>query len=185
MKGKNPGNFLPARKSGDMSYEHMNKTTAILCCLIASLLAFVPISMGEPFVDAKTNLQVTAPDDWTSAPDGENLLITSPDSLATITLMSFDAGDVTAAMSGMTDELAKILTDIVMDDETREHDLNGLPAVSARGTALHTGTPVSFAFAVVDAGDHCLIVLAFGTEEGMEKHSAEIDTIFDSIKMND
>jgi len=160
--------------------------------LIASLLAVVVLVgtsasfvRAEPLIDSRTQLQATPPEGWTVETKDDTLTVTSPDSLATVVMMTLDSGDIDAALAGLGEELAKIVTDLKISDETKEHELNGLPAISASGTAKLEGTPVDLAVAVVDAGDHCLLVFALGTTEGLQAHSDAVNAMFASIQKND
>jgi predicted Zn-dependent protease len=161
----------------------MKKTTALLSLLVLTLvLGFAGLARAEPFINHETKLQVTAPDDWKAEPGEDSLSITAPDAEAVVVMMAVDAADINAAVQGMSEELAKIVTDIKVNEEIKEHEVDGMKAASFSGTAVHENTNVEFHIAIVDAGDKCLIVFAYGSKDGIATHTDAINGIFESIK---
>ena len=123
----------------------------------------------------------TLPEGWHSTLKKAVRTVNSPDEKITVTMTPVVADDVDAAFKALDKELADVVEDLDVTQVTRT-TVNDLETVYFKGTTVSGEEPVRVTAAIVDAGDHCLIVVATGSEESIEKYGKVMKGMFKSIR---
>jgi hypothetical protein len=163
----------------------MNRFSHLLVAVVALLLAAVPaLADGTVITQKSTGLSVTLPEDWKTKTEGDLIESASPDDLCQMLIFKVDPDNLDAAL-GAIDSALTDLGELKFEGEPEKMTVNELPAVTVQGTAKVKDAKVHVAAAVVDAGEHCLVVLVFGGDEALAKHADATRGIFHSVKKKD
>jgi hypothetical protein len=89
-----------------------------------------------------------------------------------------DFDEVTKALG---EELAKQIQDLKFDGEPKSDKHNGMDHASVSGSGKVDGKEILFSADILEA-KKTLIVLSFGSAEGIQKHAAAFSQLVKSIK---
>jgi hypothetical protein len=152
-----------------------------LLCSAAVFVGLVGVATAETFVEQSTGLAITSPDSWKST-TGDPLTVSSPDDLVQVIVTTVPSDSVEEAVKQLSVELTKIFTDIKVEGDLQETKINDMDCVYLSGDAKIEGNiDIEFTMAIVDAGDNCLIVVGFGTPEGIKAHHDDAVGIIRSV----
>ena len=155
--------------------------------LLFVLVALTCLAPAASFADTATHedagVSVWTPDDWKSDIDDATKIVTSPDEEVMIAFMVLEANELDAALELMEAELSKFIQNIEGEGEPEETEINGLKAIVAEGSGEVDGEEVELGLALIQTPKgKVLMVVGVGSEDGIEKHGAQIEKVLGSIK---
>jgi hypothetical protein len=160
----------------------MNRHLVRLAAL-ALLLVPAPASADE-YVNKESGLEFELPEGWTTEEDGTVRVIRSPDDELFVVMTALDPAGLEPAKEAMDEELADVVEDVQVTSVTFM-TLNNMEACYVNGTGVYREQKLKFKSVVVDAGDHCLLVMGMGSEDALKKHGKTMREMFKSIRKAD
>jgi hypothetical protein len=140
----------------------------------------LPLS-SETFTHAKSGLQFDLPEGWTAEPDGEQMVVSSPDDTFSVVFWVAEDEEFQAAVESLDEELGKTIKNIKMTNEGKEGTHNGMPYFSANGTGQVEGVAVLWSVDLLMAKKP-VIILTFAATEHYNKHIGAYKKLVASIK---
>ena len=148
--------------------------------LIAGVAFLMALCAAKASAGEHAGLCFDLPEGWHSTVKGNTRMVNSPDEKVTLTMVSVSHDDLDATVKDLDKELEGVEDiDVV---EMKKATVNELPTVYVKGTGVSGDRNVRITAAIVDAGDHCLVVLAMGSEESLEKYGKATRDLFKSIR---
>lgn len=138
-------------------------------------------SSGETFRNQQAGVAFTVPEGWKAEPNGEVIQVSSPDEAVTVVLWVPKEDTFEATIQALGDELDKILTDVTVDGDAKEFEINGIPTYAVSGTGVLDGTPVSWDIAVLN-GKKAFIALVVSESAKLAKHQASFTQLLSSFR---
>jgi predicted Zn-dependent protease len=157
------------------------KLLVLAVALLAPALAW---AAGTTYTHKASHVSFVIPDDWKVEAEDDELTASAPnDGLHLFVHLVGDAKELKEALDGLDEEMDEVLDDIHVAGDVEEGKANDLPAAYVHGTAKYKGSNILWLAAVIDAGDHVVVVSVFGSEEGVKKHADAAKAIFQSAKV--
>ena len=138
-------------------------------------------SEGKTFTHEAGGITFTLPAGWKAEPDGEQITASPAEGGISIVLWVAEEDDFEEASKALGTELGKQVKNLKLDGEPKEGTHNGMPYASVRGSGQIEGEEIIFSADLL-AAKKPVIILSFGTAEGLKKHSAEYVELVKSIK---
>ncbi len=137
----------------------------------------------QHFEDKAADNQIDVPKDWTAAPTGDSLLITSPDKQVFIELSaSLSMGKDKADEPKLIARLEKSLQNVKRTTPVTKAAQNGLSGWKFGGNATKGGKAYDWeSFALEDAAGKGAFGLVYASTADLASHRAIIDKILSSI----
>jgi hypothetical protein len=160
-------------------------STKFLASLALGLSLFftAPRSRAETMYYPAAKIALEVPDDWKTEHKDEVLTAEAPNGQLHVIMKSIKGCEnLKAALDEVDQALDESFTHAHNVGETEETEVHGLKATQVHGVATLEGHEIKWTAFVVENGHHFLLVVAFGTEEGLEKHAEEAKVIFQSIR---
>ncbi len=121
------------------------------------------------------------PAGWKAEPDGEQITASPADGGISIVLWVTKENDFEAAAEALGEELGKQIKNLKLDGDPKEGTHNGMPYAAVRGSGQIEGEDIIFSADLL-AAKKPVIILSFGTAEGLQKYAAEYGQLVKSIK---
>jgi hypothetical protein len=138
-------------------------------------------SEGQTFTHEAGGITFTLPAGWKAEPDGEQITASPADGGLSIVLWVTKEDDFEDAAKALGEELGKQIKNLKFDGEPKEGTHNGMSYESVKGSGQIEGQDIIFSADLL-AAKKPVIILSFGTAEGLEKHSGEYAELVKSIK---
>ena len=162
---------------------------ALVCALAAAVAptaggvnaAPAAAQEGKTFTHEAGGITFTLPDGWTAEPDGEQITASPEGGGISIVLWVTQEDDFEAASEALGEELGKQVKNLKLDGEPKEGTHNGMSYASVKGSGQIEGKDVIFSADLL-AAKKPVIILSFGTAEGLQKYSGQYAQLVKSIK---
>lgn len=132
--------------------------------------------------DRDSGIRFYPPDDWDAEVDGRDLYLGPEDESVWVTVWQEGDMGLQEATKKAPQLLSRFLTDIEVDEDSETGEENGVPVVWLSGSGESEGDEYSWQATFVQA-DHLVIFLTVGDEESLDKHSALLDELDESIEL--
>jgi hypothetical protein len=136
---------------------------------------------AKSFTHEAAGVTFNLPAGWTAEPDGDQLTVSPAGGGIGVVFWVTDEEDAAKALG---EELAKQIKNLKFDGEPKADKHNGMDHASVSGTGQIGGEDILFSADFLEA-KKSLIVLTFGSLEGLKKHSAGYSQLVKSIKLVD
>lgn len=153
-----------------------------LALMMAMPMSISP-ALAETHTHAGAGLSFDAPDEWAASADGDVLVLTPEDETMVTMFWASEAENLEAVVGALDEELAKVISDINVEEDAKEEEVNGLPVVYSAGTGTVEGQAAHWMVAVVMA-DKPVILLTTFVGDGLANHASDFKTMLDSIRSN-
>lgn len=138
-------------------------------------------SSGGTFTNQEAGVSFTVPAGWKAEPNGEVIQVSSPDEAVTVVLWVPTEDTFEATIQALGDELDKMLTDVTVEGDAQELEINGIKTYVVTGTGVLDGTPVAWDIAVL-AGKKAFIALVLGESASLSKHQPAFRQMMQSFR---
>ena len=137
---------------------------------------------GEaPVEDREAGVQYVIPAGWRyELVPGFSMLSTTDRSLRVAMLVS-PAGNEAEIENALRTEISRVVQEFKREGDLQKREINGIPAVTARGTGVYEGKPVRLIANRLEA-KKTVYTIALAVPGEFEKHQAEIDRFVGSVK---
>ncbi|MBF0500274.1 MAG: hypothetical protein HQM09_09080 [Candidatus Riflebacteria bacterium] len=155
------------------------------CVMMA--LAFICLVSGSAFATtlthAKAKVEITVPDTWKSAQDGDVMTLSAPDDSMSVVFMIMDSAAADKAFESIDKDLEKNLGPITWanDGKAIDEKINDMPTSEWNGKTKD-GKMMVDCLSIDTPSDKALGVYWFSTEESEKKYEADIATIVKGLK---
>jgi hypothetical protein len=161
-----------------------HRVATLLSALLLLSLFAAPIAHADTRVHQKAKIQLWVPDHW-DVEDGDDdmLLLSEPGGEAAVVFLVLKAKDLETALGAIDKEISKFVTDVQVQGEPEEMDVNGMPAVVIDAKGKVEGKKVDLGLMVVKTpAGKALLVLAMCESSKMKKHEAVFLKVMKSLK---
>lgn len=141
-------------------------------------------SAGKTFTHEDGGITFTLPAGWKAEPDGAQITASPEGGGISIVLWVTEEDDFEAASESLGEELGKQIKNLKLDGEPKEGTHNGMSYAAVRGSGQIEGEEIIFSADLL-AAKKPVIILSFGTAEGLQKHAGEYAQLVKSIKKVD
>jgi len=138
-------------------------------------------SEPKTFTHEAGGITFTVPAGWKAEPDGEQITVSPEEGGISIVLWVTKEDDFEDAAKALGEELGKQVKNLKFDGEPKEGTHNGMSYESVKGSGQIEGQDIIFSADLL-AAKKPVIILSFGTAEGLQKHSGEYTELVKSIK---
>ena len=161
--------------------------------LLAGAVAAVPFNTSavaapaaaaqeaKTFTHEGAGVTFDLPAGWKAEADGEQLTVAPAGGGVSLVFWVPEEDDFDAAAKALGEELAKQIQDLKFDGEPKSDKHNGMDHASVSGSGKVGGKEILFSADILEA-KKTLIILSFGTAEGIQKHAAAFSSLVKSIK---
>jgi hypothetical protein len=150
--------------------------------MAASGSAIKLIPVDETFSHEASGIQFDVPTGWKAEPDGEQMVISSPDDTFSVVFWVAEEDEFEAAVGALDEELAKTIKKKKVTGEGKKGTHNGMPYYSESGTGEVEGVAVHWSVDLLKAKKP-VIILTFAASEFFNKHINGYKKLVTSIKM--
>ena len=149
--------------------------------IAASSLAIHLNPGDETFTHEASGIQFDVPTGWKAEPDGEQMVISSPDDTFSVVFWVAEENEFEAAAEALDEELAKTIKKLKVSGEGKKGTHNGMPYYSENGTGEVEGVAVHWSVDLLKAKKP-VIILTFAATEFFNKHINSYKKLVTSIK---
>lgn len=157
--------------------------------IYGSLLVMVLLGIAsslfavEVLTHPEAQVEITVPDSWKQAPEGNVLKITAPDESMAVVFMVLSPSETDKALAEVDAELEKAIGEITWENEGNATDteVNGMQGDLWNGTAKEGKFQVE-CIALNTPSGKTLGIYWFDTPESEVKYEKDIDTIVNGLK---
>lgn len=135
---------------------------------------------GELFTHADGGIQFTVPGDWGAEPDGDSIVLSSPDGAVGVMLYVLDAETLKLAAEALDVEIEKVVSEPVVSDKSETMKINGLDVFATTGKGKIEDQPVDFIVMIV-MGKKPVMIFAVADSASFEKNKPQINALMQSI----
>ena len=172
-----------------MRLKHLLLCAAVVCALAAAAPAARNVnaapaaaqSEGKTFTHQAGGITFTLPAGWKAEPDGEQITASPADGGISIVFWVPEEETFEAAADALGEELGKQVKNLKLDGEPKEGTHNGMSYAAVKGSGQIEGEDIIFSADLLGA-KRPVIILSFGTAEGLQKYAAEYGQLVQSIK---
>lgn len=146
-------------------------------------LTVISVAFATTVTHSGAGLRFEVPDDWEAVEQDEDdgiLTIAAPENQVVLQVWVEEEETIEAALEALGEALPDQFEAVELDEETKEVELHGLPALAVNGTAEKDGTPVKLLIAVV-MSEKPVVFLGVATNEGVEAYNEAVSAMFASI----
>ncbi|HEX6185337.1 MAG TPA: hypothetical protein VFZ44_15740 [Pyrinomonadaceae bacterium] len=136
---------------------------------------------AKTFTHEGAGVTFDVPAGWKAEADGEQVTVSPAGGGVSLVFWVPEEDDFDEAAKALGEELAKQIQDLKFDGEPKVDKHNGMDHASVTGTGKVGGKEIHFSADILEA-KKTLIVLSFGTMEGIQKHATEFSQLVKSIK---
>lgn len=136
---------------------------------------------GKTFTHEAGGITFTLPAGWKAEPDGEQIVASPAEGGISIVLWVAEEDDFEKASEALGEELGKQIKNLKLDGEPKEGTHNGMSYASVKGSGQIEGQDIIFSADLL-AAKKPVIILSFGTADGLQKHAGEYAELVKSIK---
>ena len=140
-----------------------------------------PADSEGVFHDDNAGIRLQAPKGWKTRLDGEQLVITSPDSTLTMVFW-VPEGSFDSAIKDLDHQLSRRIKRMKTTTSGSESSTNGMPIYTVAGTGEVDGNDIQWSVDIIKAPKKPTIVLSVAQPGAWDKYSAEIKEFVASIK---
>ncbi|MCA1618761.1 MAG: DUF1795 domain-containing protein [Acidobacteria bacterium] len=140
-----------------------------------------PAQDARTFTHEGAGVTFELPAGWEAEPDGEQLTVAPAGGGVSLVFWVPEEEDFDAASKALGEELAKQIQDLKFDGEPKSDKHNGMDHASVSGSGKVGGKEILFSADILEA-KRTLIILSFGSAEGIQKHAAAFSSLVKSIK---
>jgi hypothetical protein len=155
-------------------------TIAIACGLLLSLTA---VTAAETTKINKAKVSVWFPDNWKMEKEGTMLMIGDPADEVGLGFVSVAAKNLDEVLAELDKEIAGFATDVKLDGQPEETEINGMKAVVVDGKGKVEGKKAGLSVAVIERpGGQALIVFGGIELSKLKKHEKTLAKILTSLR---
>lgn len=136
---------------------------------------------GKTFTHEDGGITFTLPEGWKAEPDGAQITASPEGGGISIVLWVTEEDDFEAASEALGAELGKQIKNLKLDGDPKEGTHNGMQYAAVRGSGQIEGEDIIFSADLL-AAKKPVIILSFGTADGLQKHAAEYTELVKSIR---
>jgi hypothetical protein len=136
---------------------------------------------GKTFTHEAGGITFTLPAGWKAEPEGEQITASPEEGGISIVLWVTEEDDFEDASKELGQELGKQVKNLKLDGEPKEGTHNGMSYASVKGSGQIEGQDIIFSADLL-AAKKPVIILSFGTAEGLQKYADEYAELVKSIK---
>lgn len=140
-----------------------------------------PADSEGVFHDDNAGIRLQAPKGWKTKLDGEQLVITAPDSSMTMVFW-VPEGNFESAIKDLDHQLSRKIKRMKTTTNGSESSTNGMPIYTVAGTGEVDGNDIEWSVDIIKAPKKPTIVLSIAQPGAWDKYSAEIKEFVASIK---
>jgi flagellum-specific peptidoglycan hydrolase FlgJ len=140
-----------------------------------------PADSEGVFHDDNAGIRLRAPKGWKTKLDGEQLVITAPDSSMTMVFW-VPEGSFESAIKDLDRQLSGKIKRMKTTTNGSESSTNGMPIYTVAGTGEVDGNDIEWSVDIIKAPKKPTIVLSVAQPGAWDKYSAEIKEFVASIK---
>lgn len=140
-----------------------------------------PADSEGVFHDDNAGIRLQAPKGWKTKLDGEQLVITAPDSSMTMVFW-VPEGSFESAIKDLDHQLSRKIKRMKTTTNGSESSTNGMPIYTVAGTGEVDGNDIEWSVDIIKAPKKPTIVLSIAQPGAWDKYSAEIKEFVASIK---
>ena len=140
-----------------------------------------PAQDARTFTHEGAGVTFDVPAGWKAEADGEQVTVAPAGGGVSLVFWVPEEDDFDAAAKALGEELAKQIQELKFDGEPKADKHNGMDHASVSGSGKVGGKEILFSADILEA-KKTLIVLSFGTMEGIQKHATEFAQLVKSIK---
>jgi flagellum-specific peptidoglycan hydrolase FlgJ len=140
-----------------------------------------PADSEGVFHDDNAGIRLQAPKGWKTKLDGEQLVITAPDSSMTMVFW-VPEGSFESAIKDLDRQLSRKIKRMKTTTNGSESSTNGMPIYTVAGTGEVDGNDIEWSVDIIKAPKKPTIVLSVAQPGAWDKYSAEIKEFVASIK---
>jgi outer membrane lipoprotein-sorting protein len=140
-----------------------------------------PADSEGVFHDDNAGIRLQAPKGWKTKLDGEQLVITAPDSSMTMVFW-VPEGSFESAIKDLDRQLSRKIKRMKTTTNGSESSTNGMPIYTVAGTGEVDGNDIEWSVDIINAPKKPTIVLSVAQPGAWDKYSAEIKEFVASIK---
>lgn len=157
------------------------KIKAVLVTVFVATLAVSVSAQDEGvFSHADGGIQFTAPIGWEAEPDGDSIVLSSPDGAVGVMLYVLNAETLELAAEALDVEIGKMVSDPVVSDKSETMKINGLDVFATTGKGKIEGQAVDFIVLIV-MGKKPVMIFAVAESASFEKNKPQINALMQSI----
>ncbi|MBV9928392.1 MAG: hypothetical protein JOZ96_25475 [Acidobacteria bacterium] len=138
-------------------------------------------SETKTFTHEAGGITFELPAGWKAEPDGEQITASPAEGGISIVLWVTKEEDFEDAAKALGEELGKQIKNLKFDGEPKPGTHNGMEYESVKGSGQIEGEEIVFSADLL-AAKKPVIILSFGTADGLQKHAAEYGQLVKSIK---
>ena len=136
---------------------------------------------AKTFTHEAAGVTFELPAGWEADADGEQLTVAPAGGGVSLVFWVPEEEDFDEVSKALGEELAKQIQDLKFDGEPKSDKHNGMDHASVSGSGKVGGKEILFSADILEA-KKTLIVLSFGSAEGIQKHAAAFSSLVKSIK---
>ena len=136
---------------------------------------------AKTFTHEGAGVTFDVPAGWKAEADGEQVTVSPAGGGISLVFWVPEEDDFDAAAKALGEELAKQIQELKFDGEPKADKHNGMDHASVTGSGKVGGKEIVFSADILEA-KKTLIVLSFGSAEGIQKHAAAFSSLVKSIK---
>ena len=164
--------------------KHLLLGAALACSLAAAPAARnvnAAQSETKTFTHEAGGITFELPAGWKAEPDGEQITASPAEGGISIVLWVTKEEEFEDAAKALGEELGKQIKNLKFDGEPKGGTHNGMHYESVKGSGQIGGDDIVFSADLL-AAKKPVIILSFGTADGLQKHAAEYGELVKSIK---
>ncbi|MDX9723901.1 MAG: hypothetical protein RBU37_24335 [Myxococcota bacterium] len=134
--------------------------------LLAALLATALLFVCAAELQAKTvkhptgNIEFEIPDDWESQLEEDALVLATKDEGVFVLFWAVAPEAVEDGVTALLEKLNEVATDVAVNGEAQETEVNGIPTLAVVGTGKIEGTPIIWTGAILVGSEAKPVILA-------------------------
>lgn len=173
--GTNTGNANAAKPANTATVTNTNSTAS-------NTNAAAPAG-GEVVKIEEGGLQMTLPKGFVMKKDGGDVIVHTADEGVAVRFSVPADGDYEKAVDAAAKQLDEFIKDVKVEQKAKSDTVNGLEVTSSFGTGKdENGKQVGWEMTIIKTDKKPVFAIMYAEEASAEKHSADLDTFFKSIK---
>jgi hypothetical protein len=147
------------------------------------LLSLAAGAAAETTKIARAKVSVWFPDDWSMEKRGTMLVISDPADEVGLAFLTVPARKLDEVLDELDKQIGGFATDIALDGQPQETEINGMKAVVVDGKGKAQGKRVGLSIAVVERpGGQALILFGAIEQSKLKKHEKTLVKVLQSLR---
>ena len=145
--------------------------------------ATAPAADGSVIKIESAGIQFTVPKGFKISKDGEDTTVTTEDGGVETRFTVPESGDYETAVKDAAKELDEYLDNVKMTDKPKTGTVDGMELTSMEGTGKDSdGKEVNFSLQILKGPKKPVLLNTYAEKASLEKHAADLDAFFKSVK---